>query len=111
MVGLSALIKKEYYQKLFATVEKNGWFIMLVGMMSLVIGMALITYHSKWTSGMESLISIIGWITLVKGIMTLMFPDWMIKLTKNVIDENGVVVMGVFGSVLGLLLMYFGFML
>lgn len=110
VIGLSVLLKKEYYTKLFKTIEKNGMFVMMMGIFTLLVGVIMVMLHSKWTGGVDSLVSIIGWIALLKGIFTLLFPQWSINLAKNVVDENGVLVMGVAGSILGLILMYFGFL-
>jgi len=110
VIGLSVLLKKEYYTKLFKTIEKSGMFVMMMGIVTLLIGTVMVMLHSKWTGGIEVLISVIGWCALLKGVFTLMFPKWSINVAKNVVDENGVLVMGVVGSILGLILMYFGFL-
>jgi len=108
-IGLGMLLNSAYYKKLFDAVQDAG-IIYLGGIMALVIGFLLVTYHNVWEGSWVVIITIFGWAALLKGVVLLVFPKWMISLTKSMMKCKQIVpTAGIVVLILGAVLGYFGF--
>ena len=66
VVCLSLLIKTKYLRRLFASLEdSNNLFCW--GLCSLVIGIASVLGHNIWVNDWRVVVTIFGWIGLIKG--------------------------------------------
>jgi len=108
-VGVGMLINPDYYQRLFAEVSKDSLAMYVGGFMALILGFTLVTYHNIWVQGWQVLVTIIGWLALIKGFLILAFPRVMQRLTKSMLKTKNTSSLSVFVILLGLIFMYFGF--
>lgn len=82
----------------------------LGGMMALIIGFLIATYHNVWEMRWEVIITLLGWGSLVKGLMLLLAPQDMMKIMKIFLKIKHILTVGgIFVIVLGCVLGYFGF--
>lgn len=108
-IGVGMLLDKKYYKKLLDGVMKDMTALYLGGFMALIVGYALVTYHNDWVKSWEVLVTILGWLALVKGVMFLAFPTTMLDLTKSWVNGKFLSVYAFGAIVLGLVFGYFGF--
>lgn len=106
--GLGLLISGDYYKKAFAEVFENSGFKLIGGIMALVAGMLLVTYHNVWEGGWPVVITVFGWLALVKGVMFIVFPKHL-DFWKGVVSKMNLQVLGFALLVVGLLFGYAGF--
>jgi len=109
-VGVGILVDKKYYAKLMDGFMKDATAMYLGGFIALVAGFALVTFHNDWVKSWEVLVTIIGWLALVKGVMLLAFPTTMVKMTKSMLSAKNLNVMALIVVALGLVFGYFGFL-
>ena len=82
--GLSFLTRKKAYQELMAHAEgMDKMSLLLAGMAALVIGFAMVLKHNLWGNAVEIIITLIGWLSLVKGVTLAFMPNSMVKLSNN----------------------------
>jgi len=76
----------------------------------LVIGYVLVFYHNTWSYNWPVIITIIGWMSLVKGSWILISPSSAFDMAKA-LKRNKVylLVCGAILAVFGIILMYIGF--
>ena len=79
------------------------------GFMALIAGVLLVTYHNEWVKSWEVIITIIGWLALVKGVALLAFPTMALKFYKPLLKGNITTWGGVGITILGLILGYYGY--
>lgn len=108
VVGLGMLVSPDYYRKGFEKMIKNTGVMYLGGLLALVIGFTIITYHNVWI-GWESLVTIIGWIAFMKGLSLLLFPKAMTEFSMKFLKKNNFSAYGTVALILGLVFAYFGF--
>ena len=108
-VGVGMLLDKKYYVKLFDGFMKDTTFMYLGGFMALMIGFALVTFHNDWVKNWEVLVTIIGWLALIKGVMLLAFPTTIINIAKPLLKGKSMTILSPIVVVLGLVFGYFGF--
>jgi uncharacterized protein YjeT (DUF2065 family) len=107
MFGLGMLINGSYYKKALDEMMNNSGFMVFGGMISLVIGFLLVRSHNVWVGDWTVLVTILGWLALVKGVLLLLAPNFLVDISKSILKNTQVV--GVGALILGLILGYFGF--
>ena len=82
-VGVGMFLNPKYYQKMIDSVMKEHGLLYFGGVFALVFGFILVSSHNIWEKNWTVLITIIGWIALLKGFLLLLFPTVMTTLTKK----------------------------
>lgn len=106
--SLGYIVNREYYRKELPKLLDNFGFMMLGGMMAILIGCLILQAHNTWNPDWTFLITLIGWITVIKGIVILAFPkviNWFAPLLKS---KNLDAFMAI-PVVVGFLFAYWGF--
>jgi uncharacterized protein YjeT (DUF2065 family) len=107
--GLSILFNKKGVRSLIEGTTQSQGLLWLFGFFALVMGSVLVVLNNVWGSGLQLLVTIIGWLTLIKGAFILLFPTTAISLSQKW-DKSGLSVFsGLAALVLGLILLYAGF--
>ena len=106
-VGIGMLSGKLTYNKIIGGFEKSPGLTYLAGIFTLIIGVLLVEYHNIWVKNWTVLITIIGWVALIKGVMLVAFPQF-ISYFKNWYKNTRA--WSIFIIALGLLFGYFGFL-
>jgi len=107
-VGIAGLINKNYYQTLMKDMFKNKAVTFLLGMTTLITSFLIVTYHNIWEKSWITIITVFGWLGLVKGVMILVFPNALEKLTKPIFKKL-MYVIPYTATILGLIFGYLGF--
>jgi putative Ca2+/H+ antiporter (TMEM165/GDT1 family) len=110
VMGLSLLVNKKETTAFIDEVMRNKAVMWILGFITTILGATIVVFNNLWTSGLELFITIIGWLTLIKGIMILVFPNSSALYYKKINKENILVIGGLIIVILGLILLYAGFM-
>lgn len=109
-VGLGMLINLNFYERLFRSLTESVAMLYLAGVINLVLGYFFVTFHNTWTGGWVVVITVIGWLIFIKGIVILVLPNVQISIAKAFIGKKGVmVVVGLIALILGLIFGYLGY--
>ena len=109
-MGSSLLVNKKDTTTFISEVMRNKPLMWILGFLTTTLGATMVVFNNLWTSGLELFITIIGWLTLIKGITILIFPNFSVSYYKKVNKENILVIGGLIIVILGLILLYAGFM-
>lgn len=104
--GIAAVSGKVTFEKMLEDFERSPALAYVTGFFTLVLGMLLVQYHNVWTCNWTVLITLIGWISLIKGIMLIAFPQYMSLCKGWYKNTRG---WGIFMIAFGALFAYFGF--
>jgi uncharacterized membrane protein len=66
---------------------KNPSLVFVTGLLTFVAGLATVIFHNIWVADWRVIITIFGWIMLIKGILLVLLPSAMIKTTKIYSDN------------------------
>lgn len=89
---------------------KNTSISFLMTDIALIIGLLMINAHNLWVPNWRLIITIVGWIAFLKGLIGFLFPKIFWKLAKNFINNNLIYYISYFVSlVAGISLVYFTF--
>jgi hypothetical protein len=85
--GLMILFNKPMVDKVLKSMDKEPLGVLIAGYASLVISLAILLKHNLWVSPAEIIISLIGWIGLVKGLLLMLATDKVLAFSKNMTDK------------------------
>jgi hypothetical protein len=108
--GLGGLLTKTgYIQTLLEEFSKSPALLYLSGMMAVVVGFLLVTFHNVWVLDWTVIITIFGWLALIKGLMLMalqgVYGKIFDSMSKRTTFLKGysvfVLLLGIFFLVLG----------
>jgi len=108
-VGIGILINSNFYKKLFEDFCENAAVMYTGGIMAIVVGYLILAFHNTWTKDLSVIITVIGWLALIKGILILILPKMMIALSKAMLKERFLKIVAVCAIILGLVFSFLGF--
>lgn len=107
--SLAVLIKPKIFDNLLREINRSTGFFYLTAFFSLLAGILIIAGHNIW-SGWPVLITIIGWLAFIRGIVRIFFAEHIIKLLNWWLDNRTAWFVGcIVGLLIGIYLLYFGF--
>lgn len=106
VVGLGCLVNMQRMQQLAREMSTMVWMPYVGGFINFVLGLLLVLYHNVWVSSWVVIITVVGWIMLVKGVTLLLIPKQMLALTKPIMSKNAIGVWSVIALVVGVYLSY-----
>ena len=68
--------------------------IWLVGILALVAGLAIVNAHNLWIGDWRVLITILGWLLVVRGVSNLMFPGKIQELGNRMMESHAGPILG-----------------
>lgn len=84
--------------------------MLLTGFFTLIIGLLMVVSHNIWQWHWRVIITVLAWMTLLKGMSILYYPQYMDKLTTYFVHDVNIAYMAAaFDGILGLILIYLGF--
>lgn len=110
IIGLGFLFNRKAFRQVMDDFCKNAALVFYGGLLALVIGVVIILTHNVWVANWTVIITIIGWLGLIKGIWIIIFPASVLKFMQVYRkDENLLIVHSIVALVFGAFLTFFGF--
>ena len=108
IVCLALLIKEKHLKRLFASMETEdnlfSW-----GLISFVMGVAMVLAHNVWVKNWQVAVTVLGWISLAKGLSLLFLPELTKKWVRKMENQQWLPIALVVGVFIGLVITYLGF--
>jgi len=109
-IGVGMLLDRNYYRKMMLDWLDNPSAVYLAALIALVVGFLLVTYHNLWVPSWVVIITVLGWMALIKGVCLLAFPRGLLRMTQSLIrNERFIIIEAIGVLILGGVLGYFGF--
>ena len=80
------------------------------GLACLAIGFPLVAFYNVWSLHASLIITLIGWLALVKGLALLMFPTFTTNMYKGILEKENKTYISFGVLVVGIILLYLGFL-
>jgi hypothetical protein len=107
-VGVGILLNKDHYNKLMKECMNSAVLMYFGGALALVAGLVIVMFHNIWLSEWYVIITVIGWLALVKGIVLLVSPKSINNFAAFWV--NRMQLAGLVTLILGLVLGYYGYL-
>lgn len=102
ILGLLSL-KAKFLEKTIKRTDES-LFTVSTGYITMLLGLGTVVLHNKWVLDWTLLITLLGWTTLLKGIMKMGFPEHVHKQAQMFRKKQGLE--SVFMILLGALLLW-----
>lgn len=79
--GLLFIITRQLGKTIEMT--NNKAFVISTGYITLILGLVTVILHNVWVANWKVAITILGWSTLIKGIMKIGFPEYIHKQAQR----------------------------
>lgn len=108
---ISILLNIRHIQKMWQNIINNPVSLFIIGYIDFVFGLLIVLFHNIWESDWRVWITLIGWLTLIKGALRLLFPSWILRIPENMGDKyrNLYALLAILFLILGIFLTYKGF--
>jgi hypothetical protein len=93
LIALAAatLINLGSISTLVESVSHDPALVMVSGVLSFVAGLAVVRVHNHWAGDWAVLVTILGWLLLVGGLVRLLFPIWLAGMAANFAQSTGLI--------------------
>ena len=108
--GVGLLFNRNYYKKELPKLLENTSYLIFGGFIAIIIGSLIIENHNFWVKNWTVIITIIGWIALLKGIALLAFPSSFSSYKSLLNSELFHKILGPLVLIIGIIFLYFGFL-
>jgi hypothetical protein len=86
--------------------ERSPALTFVTGFMAFVIGGVLVLAHNIWADPLAVIVSLIGWIALVEGLLIMVIPRPLLGFSRRLVTSQRAV--SVFAMIVGALLIILG---
>jgi hypothetical protein len=94
VMGLGMMAEADTVRALSAEFLSNLSLIYLAGMLALVAGLAIVNVHNLWVADWRVIITILGWLSVIGGVIRLLFPAQVQSLGTGIISNPHAMIVG-----------------
>jgi len=106
VVGASMVVNKKATKAAMEEAVQNRGYLWMWGFLAILTGAVIVVLNNVWTSGLPLVITILGWLAIIKGVFILFFPDAAVSVYRKFNKEGLLVFSGLVVIVIGLILFY-----
>jgi hypothetical protein len=111
-IGLALIINADTFRLMAADFLKSYVLIYIAGLLALTAGLAIVNTHNEWTGDWRVVITILGWLCVIGGIVRIVFPRAVETLGASMIattSTSWIIGEGVVFLALGAWLSFMGY--
>lgn len=82
IMGVAMLGCKNYFEKAVIEISKDNGLGLLTSIFTLILGILLVLYHNVWVYDWHVIVTVLAWLTLIKGTARLLFAEKIAKWAK-----------------------------
>ena len=110
VAGIGMLFNQASYTAMIAEFVHSNALIYISGLLSLPAGLAIVNVHRAWTADWRVVITILGWLMVIGGVMRIVLPRLITSIGTPVYSGTAtIVVFAVVALVLGGFLSFQGY--
>lgn len=91
IVALSLLVNREVTAQLAGAVAASPVFVLLAGVATLPIGLAIVLSHNVW-KGWPAVITVFGWLAVVGGAARILLPQQIAAIAPNILAQGALMI-------------------
>jgi hypothetical protein len=110
VMAVALLAQPDSYRAILKEFIHSPALCYLAGFLGLLGGVAMVLVHNVWSADWRVVITLIGWITIARGALTLLWPQSIAAIGGRLFQTRRAVAMvAVVDLALGLFLSYLGY--
>ena len=89
VLAAALLINLRSISALVEAVSHDPALVLLSGVLSFVAGLAIVRVHNHWVGDWAVLVTILGWLLLIGGLIRMLFPIWLAGMAASFGQRTG----------------------
>ena len=111
IVGVGILLNQRYYRGMTNEFVASRPLFYLASIIGIIAGLAIVLVHNVWTLDWRVLITLLGWINLIRGAASILLPEQSFAFAgRTFAGKHMPMIGGAFALIIGLVLSYFGYL-
>lgn len=111
VASIAFFVHTKKYKTIITDIKNSPALLCMSGALALITGLLIVVSHNIWTMDWRVVITILGWLSLIKGFLRLVFPQVSHQvLTRYLKNSSAYYFSASIMLILGVYLSYFGFM-
>ncbi len=110
VVGVGILLNPRAFRTMAVEVVGSLTLVYLFGLIDFAAGLAIVLTHNVWMASWRVLITLIGWLMLIRGALRILLPDTVMGYAAKIVRNKRIYpIAGIVLIILGVTLCYFGY--
>ena len=110
IVGVGILLNQTYYRGMTREFVASRPLFYLASIIGVVAGLAIVLVHNVWVLNWRVLITLFGWINLLRGALSILLPEQSFALGGRMMaGRNMPMIAAIVALLIGPTLSYFGY--
>ena len=110
IVSIAVILRRPAFESLLQEASQSHCVMVFSAVLMTIIGLLIVVSHNVWVDDWRIVITLLGWLTLIKGLGLFYFPTQMKKSMTFWLDHyNYMVVVAVVYVIIGLYLCIYSF--
>ncbi len=80
VIGLGLLLNTKNYLNILNDFLRSPGLIYITGLLTFTAGLSIVIFHNIWVADWRIIITLFGWMALVKGVWLILFPGTLNKV-------------------------------
>lgn len=89
VAGLGLITAPERGARLISDMETNPAQALTWGLIALGLGLLILAVHPGWSADWTALVTLIGWLATLKGVLLILAPDMLLRLSRPMVAAPG----------------------
>jgi hypothetical protein len=102
------IFNKSYFNAVMADLANSKGLLWLTGFITFVMGMVIVALYHVWSADWRVLVTLLGWLTVIKGAVIMLFPSSMMLVYRKYSFNHLLTYSGIYALLLGGLLLFLG---
>ena len=109
-IAAGMLLNLSSFPALAEQVSRDPALIFVSGILLFVAGLAIVRAHNLWTGGWPVLVTVLGWLAILSGLVRIFFPTGLAAIAGEIAQSTGLITAGaIVFLVLGAFLSFKGY--
>jgi len=87
VIGIGLMFNQKIFRQIMEDFLKNPALVFMTGIITFITCLAIVLFHNIWVADWRVIITIFGWVGLIKGAWLIVLPGTLLRMTK-VYSEN-----------------------
>ncbi len=111
VIGIALLTNPTRFRAIAEELMEGKAALLVVGLLTLVTGLAIVNTHNDWELGWPVIITIFGWLGVIGGIMRVTLPSQVRTIGEAMLKQDNLLYIGgIANLLLGGFLAYMGYL-
>jgi hypothetical protein len=111
VAAIAWVVNRKTYGKMIEELAAQQALLFLSAVLAFLFGAVILSLHNIWGNGWQITITLLGYAGLFKGLLLLLFPDFMIGLARSIASNTFIMrVTSALVLALGASLVWFGYL-